>query len=114
MSYFVTYFAHPKAPYLTVTEEGQSESVTVFVRKDEDGKLSVDGLPPIEEGVNGWETLKVASNGVEYIHNKTPFEANFEGLNPSTSIATRVVLRRAEYKAVHLSIKRRASPAETL
>ena len=80
MSCFVTYFAHPKAPYLTVTEEGQSDSVTVFVRKDDNGNLTVVGLPPIEEGVNGWETLKMAKNGIEYIHSRMPFEVEFEGL----------------------------------
>ena len=112
MSCFVTYFAHPKAPYLTLTEEGQTESVTVFVRKGEDGKLTVEGLPPLVENENGWETVKVAKNGVEFLHNRCPFEAVFDGLNPATRIASRVTLKRAASEAVHLSIKR--APAETL
>ena len=115
MSYFVTYFAHPTAPYITVSEEGAEESVAVFAREDDDGKLSIEGLPPLEEGNNGWETVKVSRNGVEYLHNRCPFEAVFDGLNPATHIASRVSLKRAASKAVHLSIKRAASqPAETL
>lgn len=114
MSYFVTYFAHPKAPYITVSEEGAEESVTVFVREDDNGNISVKGLPPLEENNNGWETVKVSRNGVEYIHNRYPFEAVFDGLNPATHIASRVELKRAASKAVHLSIKRAAQQPETL
>lgn len=114
MSYFVTYFAHPTAPYITVTEEGQTESVAVFVREDEDGELSVKGLPPLEEGADGWETVKTARNGVEFLHNRLPFEAVFDGLNPATRIASRVMLKRAASKAVHLSIKRAVAQPETL
>lgn len=114
MSYFVTYFAHPKAPYITVSEEGAEESVTVFVRENDDGELSIKGLPPLEENNNGWETVKVSRNGVEYIHNRLPFEAVFDGLNPATRCASRVELKRAASKAVHLSIRRAAKPDEAL
>ena len=115
MSYFVTYFAHPTAPYITVSEEGASESITVFAREDDNGELSIKGLPPLEENNDGWETVKVSRNGVEFLHNRLPFEAVFDGLNPATHIASRVALKRAASKAVHLSIKRAAAPsAETL
>ena len=50
---------------------------------------------------------------MEYIHNRSPFEAEFEGLNPSTNIASHVKLRRTAFEAVHLSIIKR-KPAETL
>lgn len=116
MSCFITYFAHPKSPYLTVSEEGQEESTIVFVRKDEDGTLTVEGLPEIEENSHGWEEVRVSRNGVEYIHNRSPFTAEFEGFNPATHIASRVSLRRVASSAVHLPIKRRpaAQPAGTL
>lgn len=111
MSYFVTYFAHPTAPYITVSEEGQTESIAVFAREDDNGELSIKGLPPLEENNNGWETVKISRNGVEYIHNRYPFEAVFDGLNPATRIASRVTLKRAASKAVHLAIKRTAAPS---
>lgn len=115
MAQFITYFAHPVNPYITVSEEGSDESITVFVREDGDGEISVKGLPPLEEGVDGWETVKASRNGVEYIHNRRPWDVVFDGLNPTTRIASRATVRPAPSKAVHLSIKRAAQPpAETL